>query len=259
MRRLCATIALVALSSVFATGARAAQTLQLGVSLNPERLGQGTTVGFDFRISSITEPVPSPVTSVDLRYPGDLGVALSGLGLARCSPPVLEALGPEGCPAESRMGSGSVLAEIPVGGEVVTEHATLAVVRAPTRGGHISLLFYAAGISPVDAQIVFPGALLEAEPPFGGLLHIDVPLVPSLPGASDVAVAEIHAKLGPEHLTYYRRVKGKFVAYNPQGILLPKRCPRGGFAFVAELGFLDGTHAHARATVPCPRTAGRRG
>ena len=150
------------------------------------------------------------------------------------------------------MGYGSVLAEIAIGGEVIDEHATLAVLRAPTVAGHVSLLFYADGLTPVDAQIVFTGALLPASPPFGGLMHVDVPLVPSVPGAPDVAVTQIHGTLGPQHLTYYHHVGGGFVPYNPQGILLPNHCPRGGFPFAAELGFLDGSRTSAQAVVSCP-------
>jgi hypothetical protein len=236
----------------FAAQAQASDSLKLAVRLTPEHLGQGTTVGFDFRIASSTGPVPPPLTKVDLRYPGDLGVALSGLGLTACPLATLEAVGPRGCPAEARMGSGSVLAEIAIGPDVISEHATLAVVRAPTQSGHISMMFYAAGVTPVDAQIIFPGQLLPAEAPFGGLLHIDVPLVPSLPEAPDVSVTEINATLGPQHLTYYHHVGGRFVAYDPQGILLPNRCPRGGFPFAAELGFLDGTSTGAQTVVPCP-------
>ncbi|HTB71150.1 MAG TPA: hypothetical protein VK707_09230 [Solirubrobacteraceae bacterium] len=258
MRRGQATIA-IALACVGLSGtAQASQSLKLSVGLTPEHLGQGTTVGFDFDIASTTGLVPPPLTEVDLRYPGDLGVTLSGLGLATCSAGTLEVLGPEGCPAEARMGYGSVLAEIAIGGEVIVERATLAVLRAPTRDGHISLLFYAAGEAPVYAQIVFTGALLAAAPPFGGLLHIDVPLVPSVPGAPDVAVAQIHGTLGPQHLTYYRHVGGGSVPYNPQGILLPNHCPRGGFPFAAELGFLDGSRTNARAVVSCPLVRRRR-
>jgi hypothetical protein len=241
--------------------AEASESLKLSVGLQPEILGQGTTVSFDFDIASTTGLVPSPLTEVDLRYPGDLGITLSGVGVATCSATTLEALGPEGCPAEAHMGYGEVLAEIPIAGEVIVEHATLAVLRAPATGGQLSLLFYASGLTPVDAQIVFTGALLAAEAPFGGLLKINVPLVPSVPEAPDVAVAQIHGTLGPEHLTYYRRVRGGFIPYDPQGILLPKRCPRGGFPFAAELGFLDGTRTSGQAVVSCPpiRPRGRRG
>lgn len=252
MRRGRATIATVLACAGLAGPAQASESLKLSVGLNPERLGRGTTVGFDFDIASTNRLVPPPLTEVDLRYPGDLGIALSGLGLATCSAMTLEALGPDGCPAEARMGYGSVLAEIAIGGEVIVEPATLAVLRAPTHGGHLSLLFYAAGEAPVYAQIVFTGTLLPAAAPFGGLLHIDVPLVPSLPGAPDVAVVQIHGTLGPQHLTYYRHVGRGFVPYDPQGILLPNRCPRGGFPFAAELGFLDGSRTGARAAVSCP-------
>lgn len=118
----------------------------------------------------------------------------------------------------------------------------------------MALLFYAEGISPVDARIVFPGALVLAPSPFGGLVHIDVPLIPSLPEAPDVAVVRVQSILGPQHLTYYEHVHGKVVAYNPQGILLPDRCPHGGFPFAATFTFQDGSHASARTVVPCPRS-----
>jgi hypothetical protein len=234
------------------SAAQATESLKLSVGLHPEHLGQGTTIDFDFEIASTTGLVPPPLTEVYLRYPGDLGIALSGVGLANCSARTLEVVGPGGCPAEAHMGYGSVLADIAIEGEVIREHAALAVLRAPAHEGHLSLLFYADGEEPVNAQIVFTGALLAAEAPFGGLLNINVPLVPSVPGAPDVAVAQIHGTLGPEHLTYYRHIGHGFVPYDPQGILLPKHCPRGGFPFAAELGFLDGSQTTAQAVVPCP-------
>jgi hypothetical protein len=251
-RRGVATVVAAAFICIGPSAAQATESLRLSVGLHPEQLGQRTTVSFNFDIASTTARVPPPLTGVSLRYPGDIGIALSGLGLATCPATTLEALGPKGCPAEAHMGYGNVLAEIPIAGEVITEHATLAVLRAPATEGHLSLLFYADGREPVDAQIVFTGALLPAEPPFGGLLSINVPLVPSVPEAPDVAVAEIHGTLGPEHLTYYRRAGDGFVPYDPQGVLLPKHCPPGGFPFAAELGFLDGTRTRAEAVVRCP-------
>jgi Squalene/phytoene synthase len=40
----------------------------------------------------------------------------------------------------------------------------------------------------------------------GARIHIDVPLVPSLPEAPDVSVVRTHATLGPRGLTYYEHV-----------------------------------------------------
>lgn len=238
--------------------AQAAQSASLHVKFTPERLGHSTTVDFDVEIAALADRVPSPLTELDMHYPRELGLALSGLGLATCAQARLEALGPEACPANSRMGQGSALAEIPLGQEIIQETAAVAIVRAPEQEGRLALLFYANGEAPVNAQITFPGVLVPAPAPYDESIHINVPLVPSLPGAPDVAVVRMHATFGPRGLVYYEHVHGKLVAYRPEGILLPKRCPHGGFAFNAAFGFLDGSRATAQAAVPCPAHRPRR-
>jgi hypothetical protein len=237
------------------TIAQAASSVRLTAALSPERLGHGTTLGFAFEI--IAPPgdrVPPPLTQLNVLYPANIGIALSGIGIATCSAITLEVFGPEGCPPDSRMGSGWALVEIPIGPEIVGEVGEISVVRAPTQNGHFGILVYAKGQTPVDAHIVFPGLLLGAPSPFGGLIHMAVPLVPSLPEAPDVSVVHVQTTIGPSHLTYYERVHGKVVAYNPQGILLPNRCPRGGFQFGATFSFQDGSQASAHTAVPCPHS-----
>ena len=51
---------------------------------------------------------------------------------------------------------------------------------------------------------------------------------------------------------YYTHAHGTTVAFHPQGVSVPLRCPRGGFPFSASFTFLDGTSAEAKSTVPCP-------
>jgi hypothetical protein len=51
-----------------------------------------------------------------------------------------------------------------------------------------------------------------------------------------VSISEIQLGLGPESLTYSEMLAGKLVHYIPEGITLPKRCPRGGFPFAVTLG-----------------------
>ncbi len=232
--------------------ASATQSAQLHVDFTPERLGHGTTIRFMVQIHAPEGRVPSPLTSLELRYPGDLGVAASGLGLSTCTPSKLELLGPEGCPADSRMGRGSALTEIPIGPEIVQESASIAIVRAPEQEGHLALLFYADSEDPVETQIVFPGVLLSNPLSSDESILLNVPLVPSLPGAPDVAVVTLSADLGPQGLTYYEHTNGHLVAYRPQGILLPSHCPHAGFAFSATFAFLDGSHTSAHNAVPCP-------
>jgi hypothetical protein len=247
-------VAVLLASACLPATAHAAQSVSLSAMFTPERLGVSTTLGIGFRIAAPAHRVPSPLTGVDLRYPANLGIALSGLGLATCSAQTLEAFGPVACPANSLMGYGIALAEVAVGPEIIRETARITVVRAPTQNGHLALLVHANGGGPVNAQIVFPAVLLASSPPFGGRLHMNVPLVPSIPGAPDVAVVQVSSTLGPRNITYYERVHGRTVGYTPKGILLPSSCPRGGFPFAARFSFQDGSHAAAHTAVPCPRS-----
>lgn len=252
MRRTCVLAVALVLLACLPSTATARQTVKLTASFSPNRLGASTTIHFGFRISTTRGLAPSPLTGIDLRYPADLGLATSDLGLATCAPRTLEAYGPSGCPANSNMGHGGALTEIPVGPVVIAEPASITLLAGPAQEGRLNILVYALGEMPVYAQIIFSALLLPEPAPFGGRLHFDVPLVPSLPEAPDVAVVRLHTTLGSEGLTYYERVRGKTIAYRPNGVLLPSSCPRRGFPFVASLRFQDGTTAHATTTVPCP-------
>jgi hypothetical protein len=227
-------------------------TASLTAAFEPERLGRRTTLSFGFRIAGAGGLLPPPLTAIDLSYPANLGIALSGLGLATCTAGKLEASGLAGCRADSIMGFGEATAEISLGSSVVGESVSIAILRAPDEAGHISLLFYAVGASPLSTSAVFTAALLPAPAPFGGQVSIDVPLIASLPGAPGVSIVQMHATLGPHGVTYYERAEGRTLAYQPPGILLPHDCPRGGFPFAAQFSFVDGGHAGARATEPCP-------
>ncbi|MHB8242234.1 MAG: hypothetical protein ACYDHN_09600 [Solirubrobacteraceae bacterium] len=252
MNRACLGLLAVLACLLPCAQAQAGQSLTLNASLRPNLLDRQTTIGFDFTITASHGRVPSPLTSVALRYPGDVGIVVSGLGLDACMPETLRLLGPAGCPSDALMGMGSATVEIPVGHAVVRESATVAIERAPTKDERFALTFYTQGASPIVAQLALPALLLDAHRPFGGSVAIEPPLIPSLPEAPDVSVVRLHAAIGPEHLTYYRREHGTSVAYRPRGVRLPKSCPRGGWPFTAVVGFLDGSHARARASVPCP-------
>jgi hypothetical protein len=216
-------------------------------------LGHGTTVGFGFQIDGPANHVPPPLTAFEIGYPNNLGIDLSGLGLANCNPEALAVLGPASCPPDSRMGHGSALAEIPVGSTLVHEVVHLTIFRAPRVRGHIALLFYANGANPIIAQLMFRGLLLGASAPYGGRIDITIPPVTKLPGAPNVAIVKLKSVLGPQGLTYYEYVHGRAIPYTPEGIQLPDACPRGGFPFFASLAFPDRRHDDANTAVPCPK------
>lgn len=228
------------------------ENVRLSATLTPERLGQGTTIGFGFRVSTPSGRLPPPLVAINVSYPQNIGIGLSGLGVASCSQGTLETSGAGACPPNSVMGYGRSLAEIRIGPELVRETTPITILRGPDQEGHISLLLYATGPRPVDAQLVAPGLLLPASAPFGGSVTISVPLVPSIPGAPDIAIVALSSTLGPQGVTYFEQAAGNTLAYQPRGFLLPSSCPRGGFPFSAELTFQDGSHASARTAVPCP-------
>jgi hypothetical protein len=232
--------------------ASAVQKAQLEVGLTPERLGQGTTIEFGFRVSKVGGGVPSPVTRIELRYPKHIGIVASGLGLASCTKALLETFGGESCPSRSLMGLGTATAEVQVGEELVEEAATTGIYMAPLSGDGINLQFFVNGETPLAAELVFPGRLLPARLPYGGNLEIRVPLLESFPQGPYVSLVRLRSTIGPRGVTYYERLHGKFVPYQPPGITLPERCPRGGFPFALTFSFADGTTATTRERVPCP-------
>jgi hypothetical protein len=225
--------------------AQGSQRVRVSASFRPEKLGAATTVSLGFQISSSGGGLPAPLTAIDFRYPRDLGFATSGLGLDTCQPATLEAGGPTACPGNSRIGGGTAEARFEIGPEIFPEAASLAVVAGPSPDGYVRLLVSATGVSPVAARIVMSTVLLP------GRLQISVPLVPSLPEGSNIAVVAARVTLGG-NLIYHELRDGRTVAYQPRGIGLPRRCPRGGFRFTGTFSFLDGTRASGQTMVKCP-------
>jgi hypothetical protein len=236
---------ILGLIAIPVTAAEGAQTATISAKLSPLRLGAPTTVSFGFQIQAAGGGLPAALTGIDFRYPPQLGLGTSELGLAACDPAKLSYYGPRACPSNSIMGSGSALAKFQVSPEVSEESASLALVAGPSQNGYLKLLISATGAYPVATRIIMDTLLLP------GQLRISVPLVPGVPEGPDVAVVAIHATLGG-NLTYYERKHGKRIAYHPRGIQLPKRCPRGGFRFSATFTFLDGTQTQAATVVKCP-------
>jgi hypothetical protein len=239
--------------------ASASTRARLFASFSPNRLGGRTTLNFGFSLSAPPGQVPPPLTQIQLRYPGNLGIDLSGLGLATCTAQILIASGPHACPPDSVMGHGVVRTGIVLGSTIITENAPITILRAPyAHESNLALLFYAEGTEPVSTDTVFSGLLVPAPMPFGGQVNIGVPLVETLPGAPYISVIHLHATLGPHGVTYYERVAGVILAYKPLGILLPPRCPRGGFQFSAEFSFENGSHLGAHTAVRCSPRRGSR-
>jgi hypothetical protein len=243
-----ALVCVLAPASALAVSERAT----LDASFSPDRLGTPTTIKFGFHLATSEGAAPPPLTSLDLKLPAGISYTTTTLGLAICQPAALLARGLAGCPPNSRLGSGSADVEVPFGTGAGHEIPEIQAVAGPSPNGNLTVLFYADGLYPVSAQLTFAGEVLPANGRFGSQLATNVPLVTSVPGGPDVSIVSVTTTIGPSHLTYYKRVHGRLVAFHPQGVSVPERCPRGGFLFAAEFSFQEGGSTSASTSVPCP-------
>jgi hypothetical protein len=232
--------------------AGAVQTVTLHTSFSPDKLGASTTVGFSFTITNASGGLPSPLTGLSLHLPAGINYVTTTLGLSICQPAALLAKGLAGCSPNSRLGFGSALVEVPFGTGSGHEIPEIQALMGPPHNGNIVVLFYANGQEPVYAQIVFEGELVAGSNALGGDLNAAIPLIPSVTNGPPVSILNVESTIGPSHLTYYKHVHGKKVAFHPRGVSVPLRCPRGGFPFSANFNFLDGTSTAAATVVPCP-------
>jgi hypothetical protein len=252
--RLCApaSVMLALLAAVPGAAGAVTEQASLRASFSPDRLGVPTTIGFSFHLATAEGTAPPPLEGLELHMPTGLNYTTTTLGLATCAPSTLAASGIAGCPANSRLGYGSALVEVPFGAGVGHEVPEIQAVAGPSPNGNLVVLFYANGLFPVLAQLTFSGEVLPDTGRFGSQLDTDVPLVTSVAGGPDVSVVSVQTTIGPSHLTYYRRVHGRLRPFRPRGVSVPERCPRGGFPFAARFTFQDGTATTAQTTVPCP-------
>jgi hypothetical protein len=253
--RYTAALALCATTIAFAlpAPARATQTVQLHTSFSPDTPGASTTITFSFTIAASDGGVPSPLLGLDLHLPAGLGIARNSLGLATCQPEGLYIEGPEGCPANSRVGFGSALAEIPYGPEIVRETASVYAYRGESEHSEdITILFFTEALHPVFAALVFPGTLSAETGLYSASLDTEVPLIPSVPDGPNVSVVRFQSTFGPQNLIYSRTVDGRTVYFHPRGVSVPRSCPPGGYPFAADFRFEDGSAQTVHSTAPCP-------
>jgi hypothetical protein len=229
-----------------AGAAQAAPTAKLHVGLSPERVGASTTISFGFTIGAGAEALPPALTVLDVQLPA--GMRIDTSGLASCTSKAL-AHGPRGCSADSQVGSGSVLVQVPLGEVTRPERAVLTVFNGPRRSGRTTLLFDAVGKLPIATELVFEGIIVPG--PAGSKIEASIPLIPTLPDTPDAAIVEMTSTLGTRQQTYYRTVGGRRVRFTPKGATIPARCPAGGFPFATKFQFNNGEVAAATTAVGC--------
>ncbi len=153
-------VACAALSACAPIATAEPELASLRASFSPDRLGVSTTIEFGFHLQTASGLAPPPLTSMDLQMPAGMNYTTTTLGLAICQPSALLARGLQGCPANSRLGSGSAFVEVPFGTSSGQEIPEIQAVVGPSHEGNMVVLFYANGLFPVSAQLTFSGEVL---------------------------------------------------------------------------------------------------
>jgi len=236
--------------------APAAAPVQLNVSFGPgARLGGDTSMNIWMHVS----PSLAPVTEFRLLTAGGITLTSSHLGLVSCRRPsrdITRVRGPVNhspCPANSLMATGSATAglrldraETIYGAGFVELHAGASVGDKP------GLVAIVDTYNPVRMQLTYAGYLYVPPPEFGVGLAMMVPPIPRGLFDSPIALSTLHLAVGGDGITYHRVVRGRDVAYHPDGVPLPESCPASGFRFRAIVRFADGGREAVDDLVRCP-------
>lgn len=234
-----------------ASGASAAETVQITrAGFSPSGLGMPTNAFGSATIGSTTGPVPSPIEHVEVFGPAGVTLDLRGTGV--CNRAQLERVGVSACPANSKAGFGGGEGIYELGGEIVKERFTLDFFLTDNHPGHVALVVFLQGHTPVSVEVFFAGTVITGPRPYGLGFSLDVPLIKVLPGASDASATSSFITLGAHNVAYYRRVHGRRKLFHVRGIVLPRSCPRGGWPVASRFKFEDGSNVLATRRVPCP-------
>jgi hypothetical protein len=217
-----------------------ATTATIRPSFSPNKLGAKAAFTFAVRFNGGELGVPSPVRRAVVHLPP--GLMMDIPKLRSCSKSRLRARGASGCPARSEIGTGHALADVHAGGTVESEGAVVSAFVGPPQGVNPTIEILGQGYSPLDERVVITATALPDKPPYGEKLEMSIPAIPSIPLEPNASTVSFTLTVGGANLR--RR--------NPNTVLLPSHCPRGGFPFAAEFGYEDGATSTATATVPCP-------
>jgi len=220
--------------------ASASTAATLHPSLRAQRLGARTALTLAFHFSGGEEGVPAPLSAIVVRLPGGLGLELRGV--TSCAPSRLRSSGAAGCPRGSLLGRGHALLQVHAGSLTVPEQSTVSVFRGPSRAGRPTLEIFGHGETPLYQNTTSIAVVAPDSAPYGSKLTISVPPIPTL-------VFEPNASFSSLSVTIGAVAGGSAAQAGP--ILVPRRCPLGGFPFAASFTFADQSSASAAASVAC--------
>lgn len=220
--------------------ARASTFASIIPSLRPDRPHARAALTLAIRFEGGEAGVPAPLQHAELHLPANVNLDIPEL--RSCSAAVLQTGGPSACPTRSLIGGGSATVEGQLGAQAVTENVSLQAFLGPLRNLTPTFEILADGYRPVGAQRVLGAIASPDRAPYGEVLAMSVPPISTVPGEPDASVLTFSLTIG-------RPRAGRHAA----AVIVPARCPRGGFPFEGEFTYADGSSSRVYATAPCPR------
>jgi hypothetical protein len=247
---ICAMAGIPALAEAATTAAGAgapatATATTIVPSLSPDRLGARAELTFTIDFAGGELGVPIPVQRAVLKLPAGLSFYIPEL--RSCSLARLQISGPSGCPAQSKIGTGNAIAEAYLGAHLTVENVTLWAFLGPLLNLQPTVEIFGEGYAPLGEQVVLTATALTNRAPYGEGLEISIPPLPTVPFGANASILRFSLAIGAS-----RRRDA-----NANAVLVPSRCPAGGFPFAAEFTYAGGSTGSALATVPCPRSRHR--
>jgi len=207
-------------------------------SLSPNRLGAKGALTLTINYPNGT---PSPMLRSVVHFPAGLGLEIPSL--RSCSPARLQANGVSGCPKQSYLGNGHALVETNLGTQPVLENVALWAFLGPPQDLVPTIEIFAQGTAPIGEEVLLTATVLPDHAPYGEEMVMSVPSIPTLPSQPGASILNLSLTIG----TMHRRTRGA------NKVVMPSRCPVGGFPFDAEFTYASGSEGTAHAIVPCPR------
>lgn len=229
-----------------AATAGATPTAAIEASFAPDKPGGRTAATFGLHVSA-PEGVPTPLRKLTILIPGGLGGStIEWPTTEGCSRATLQRRGARGCPARSQMGAGSALIAWREGGHTVTEKAKLWEFVGPTDGPY-ELQILGEGTTPIRRRVVSTVSLAAISGTYSASLETAIPPIPTRPGEPNASIVSFSITTGNAHQP---RFSGRGI-YGGMGLFVPTPCPAGGYPWLAELTYSDGTTQQATTAIPC--------
>jgi hypothetical protein len=226
--------------AVVAAPALATNVSTITAAISPDRLGAkgSLTVAIDFAGSELG--LPTPVRRAVVRFPA--GMTLEIPQLRSCSTERLQNFGASECPRQSKLGEGRALVETHPASETIAEEVKLSAFLGPPRHLQPTLALLGEGTSPLAVRMVVNGAVLPDRAPYGEKLVMSIPPISTVPLEPDASIVELSLTVGATRHTR-----------SANAIVVPARCPAGGFRLTGEFAYADGSSSSSSATIQCPR------